>query len=212
MSIGKTAGSLLVAGAVVLAACGDVVENAEAEPATAEAGAIPATTAAAPTTQPGTSETGEALMSDTLDPQGSVAGGNVGLSYPGDTYPAELAGIIGLAVSDLADRLGVDESSIVVVSVEEVTWSDASLGCPQPDMSYAQVITDGLRIVLESSGAVYDYRSGGMSDPVLCEQKLEKGETGAGTFELTDEGDIVFVPATEKAVGVPTEDNNPPDE
>jgi hypothetical protein len=40
------------------------------------------------------------------------------------------------AVADLADRLGVEESIITVASVEEVTWSDGSLGCPEPGMMH----------------------------------------------------------------------------
>ncbi len=36
------------------------------------------------------------------------------------------------AIADLASRLGVDESIVALVSQEEVTWPDGSLGCPQP--------------------------------------------------------------------------------
>ncbi len=151
-------------------------------------------------------------MTDNIEPGQSLSGGNVGLSYPGNTYPPELSGIIGLAVADVAGRLGVDEASINVVVVEEVTWGDASLGCPQPDMLYAQVVTDGLRIILESGGVLFDYRSGGMADPMLCEQTAEKKDTTAGQFELTEEGEVIFVPGTDKETGEPTEGLNPPDE
>ncbi len=42
-----------------------------------------------------------------------------------------------------------------VVSVEPVQWPDAALGCPQPDMLYAAVITPGYRIVLAGPDATY---------------------------------------------------------
>src|SRR5687768_1987839 len=37
------------------------------------------------------------------------------------------------AVLDLSRRLRVPEDEIEVLEVEEVTWPDGSLGCPQPD-------------------------------------------------------------------------------
>jgi hypothetical protein len=205
-------GSIVVVGAMVFAACGDVAEESGLESSTTAAPASTTSTAPAPTTTPDNLETEEGTMSDTLDPAGSVTGGNVVLSYPGDTYPPELSGLIGLATTDLAGRLGVDESTINVALVEEVTWSDASLGCPDPDMSYAQVITDGLRILLESNGAVYDYRSGGVSDPALCEQKAAAPATPAATYEITEEGEVVPVTVAGKDGDGPTEGHNPPDE
>ncbi len=56
------------------------------------------------------------------------------------------------AVTDLAARLGIDESAVTVVSVEEVTWSDGSLGCPEPGMMYTQALENGSLIVLEVAG------------------------------------------------------------
>ena len=32
-----------------------------------------------------------------------------------------------------------------------MTWSDASLGCPQPDMGYAQVVTPGYLVLFRDS-------------------------------------------------------------
>ncbi len=64
------------------------------------------------------------------------------------------------AVADLADRIGVATADVSVVSVEEVTWSDASLGCPQPGMSYTQALVDGSRVILEVGGVQYEYHAG----------------------------------------------------
>ncbi len=73
------------------------------------------------------------------------------------------------AIADLSRRTGVPASEIKVVSVEPVTWPDASLGCPKPGMMYAQVLTEGYRVRLEANGKVYEYHSGGNSAPSLCE-------------------------------------------
>lgn len=78
-------------------------------------------------------------------------------------------GPAALAVSDLATRLGETDAEIEVVSQEEVTWPDSSLGCPKPGMMYAQVLTPGLRIVLSAGGKRYEYHSGGQRPPFYCE-------------------------------------------
>jgi len=78
--------------------------------------------------------------------------------------------LVDQAKADLAGRLGVDTGAIAVISGELVEWSDASLGCPQPGMVYAQVPTDGSLIILSHGGAEYRYHTGGsVYIPFLCE-------------------------------------------
>ena len=60
-----------------------------------------------------------------------------------------------LAQTHLADALGCGVQEFSVTNVEDVEWSDSSLGCPQPDMMYMQVITPGSRITLERGGQQY---------------------------------------------------------
>ncbi len=96
-------------------------------------------------------------------------------AFPGGSRPVYVTGAEAssrptpqaLAVADLAGRLGLPESAITVRSVESVDWPDASLGCPQPGMMYAQVITPGYRIVLEAGGKRYEYHTS-QSHVVLC--------------------------------------------
>jgi hypothetical protein len=73
------------------------------------------------------------------------------------------------AVADLSKRLGTEPGQIGVVSVEEVTWRDGSMGCPRPGMMYPQVLTNGTRVVLEYDGKRYEYHSGGRRSAFLCE-------------------------------------------
>lgn len=104
-----------------------------------------------PTTVPATSEDS---VSQSGDPTGDPA-------TPGPRVEP--------AVEDLATRLGVNPTDITVVSSEEVTWRDASLGCPEPGRMYAQVLTPGVRIVLEVNGRHFDYHAAAGKPPFLCE-------------------------------------------
>lgn len=86
-------------------------------------------------------------------------------SAPPAVHPNPQAAI---AIADLAERLGADPSAIAVAAIDEVTWRDGSLGCPEPDMMYTQALVEGLRIVLEYEGASYHYHSGPRTDPFFC--------------------------------------------
>ena len=94
-------------------------------------------------------------------------------SIPGATEVEPLAGaqeVVRLALEDLAQKLGLAPEAIRLVSVEAVEWSDTSLGCPQPGMMYAQVITPGFRVVLEANGEQYVYHTDADRFVVLCEK------------------------------------------
>ena len=86
----------------------------------------------------------------------------------GETYNAQTQRAINLAKADLMNTLGVEFSAIALVSYEEVTWNDGSLGCPQPDMMYTQALIDGYLIQLEVEGQVYNYHGATGEDPFLC--------------------------------------------
>ena len=62
------------------------------------------------------------------------------------------------AFGDLGRLVGGDLGPVKVLRLEAVTWRDASLGCPEPDTFYAQVLTTGVRLVLVHQGQEYDYR------------------------------------------------------
>lgn len=56
----------------------------------------------------------------------------------------------------LSERLSAPVDSLALVSDEPVSWSDASLGCPEEGMMYAQVITPGHRITFSYQGEQYE--------------------------------------------------------
>jgi hypothetical protein len=76
--------------------------------------------------------------------------------------------VIDPVVADVAQRAGVPVDQVTVISAEEKTFPDGSLGCPVPGMAYTQAIVDGYRIVAEAGGTTYDYRGTG-STFRLCE-------------------------------------------
>ena len=76
--------------------------------------------------------------------------------------------VVELAKADLAKRKGLDKDEIVIVEVEPVDWSDTSLGCPEPGMMYAQVITPGYKILLSYAGETYEYHSDKVDRVVYC--------------------------------------------
>lgn len=80
---------------------------------------------------------------------------------------------VAAAVTDLATTLGVDESVVEVVSQEEVTWRDGSLGCAEPGRMYTQALVDGTRIVLRVDGVDHEYHAGGARAPFHCPDPTE---------------------------------------
>jgi hypothetical protein len=78
------------------------------------------------------------------------------------------------AKEDLARRLETSVDDVEVLEFREVVWRDASLGCPQPGMAYAQVLIDGMRIRLRHGGDVYEYHSGGNRGLYLCKQRSDE--------------------------------------
>ncbi len=152
---------------LVMAACGsdddDAVSDSVPVASTTPSTSVPDDTPAAPTT-PGTGSLrpSDGTVSRVSPP--STAPGSGGGSGPAGTAD-ELA-----AVADLAARQGVETTAITVVSTDEVTWRDGSMGCPEPGMNYTQALVPGIRVILELDGVRYEYHSGGGRSMFLCEK------------------------------------------
>lgn len=80
--------------------------------------------------------------------------------------------LIEMAREDLAQRLSIPANQIHLVEFMEVEWSDSSLDCPQPGMSYLQVMTPGYRILLEANAQVHEYHSNKDAYIVYCEDRM----------------------------------------
>lgn len=78
--------------------------------------------------------------------------------------------VVLLAKEDLARAINVQSAQITVAQLIEKQWSDASLGCPQPDMMYAQVITPGYQAVFQYNGQKYRYNTDKARNFVRCDR------------------------------------------
>jgi len=77
---------------------------------------------------------------------------------------------VELAVAELARELGLDQDAIEVVSQEEVTWRDGSIGCPQPGMMYTQALVPGYRIHLRANGIDVWFHGRDGHPPLRCDK------------------------------------------
>ncbi|HSL30220.1 MAG TPA: hypothetical protein VK900_13560 [Anaerolineales bacterium] len=83
-----------------------------------------------------------------------------------------LQSLIETAEADLAGRLGILGDDIVIVEAITVTWPDASLGCPQEGIGYAQVLTPGYLIRLGVGDREYEYHANRETYVIYCENPL----------------------------------------
>lgn len=83
-----------------------------------------------------------------------------------ETIPSDIEMAARILLADIAT---VNAGDLTLISSESVSWSDASLGCPQEGFGYAQVITPGYKLVFalgDTSYAVHTNSDG--SSLILC--------------------------------------------
>ena len=90
---------------------------------------------------------------------GASAGAGGGAGGPGNT-------LVEPILADARQRSG--DASAHVAAAEAVTWSDGSLGCPQPDRMYTQALVRGWRIRVAAAGQDLDYHASILGNWVLC--------------------------------------------
>lgn len=99
-----------------------------------------------------------------------------GLETPDTTEPGD-GGANGEVPQEMLDELvqqasadtGISEDEITAVTAEAVTWSDGSLGCPEPGMSYTQALVPGYRVVLDVAGEEIHYHAGSDGEFFACD-------------------------------------------
>lgn len=64
-----------------------------------------------------------------------------------------------MVMAILASEMGVPVAEFKLLSYALVDWPDASLGCPVPGTSYAQVITPGWKILVGRRAEVYEFHT-----------------------------------------------------
>jgi hypothetical protein len=87
---------------------------------------------------------------------------------PAPGVPDPEVKMVQIAAQHLADRLGIDVGEVTLVEAVFREWPDTGLGCPDPDVLYAAVITPGYEITLEAEGESYSYHTDQVEMVVLC--------------------------------------------
>jgi hypothetical protein len=90
---------------------------------------------------------------------------------------AEGQSLANLAVADLVERTGVAGVAVHVQSIERTEFPDASLGAPEPGMTYPRETTQGYNIRLKVGNVVYRYWAAG-GRVVYVESYLEMLQDG----------------------------------
>lgn len=194
--IRSNAPRLLLTLALVLVGCGDTSESSDSStppsadapvagssaPSTTEGDTVtsteeppdPADATDTASTVPPADETAPADADPVEQPPGEQPPGDdeprePAADVPDPNVPAGFEAIAAAARADLAGVLGVAEAEIAVAVAEPIVWPDAGLGCPEPEMAYAQVQVEGFRVVLTNGGNSYAYHGGGSRpEPFLC--------------------------------------------
>ncbi len=128
----------------------------------------------APTTEPALSPlpTPTSLpteIQEPISPVSPVAPDIAPTAVPGGQPLPGSETALAAAMADLSQRSGTPPDQITLLSMEAVEWNDASLGCPQEGMMYAQVITPGYKIRLQVQGQPYEYHTDQATNVVLCQ-------------------------------------------
>lgn len=91
---------------------------------------------------------------------------------------------VAAAMADLSDRSGADQGDVTITSLEQVTWRDGSLGCPQPGMGYSQALVEGQRLILslaDDPAQSFDYHAGPRGAFSYCESPQPPVEGAPGS-------------------------------
>ena len=67
---------------------------------------------------------------------------------------------IVLAIADLSNKLKIEKEKIELISVDKKEWSNSSLGCPEENKMYIEMIVPGFIITLNLAGQNYIYHAG----------------------------------------------------
>lgn len=81
-------------------------------------------------------------------------------------------------VADAAKRFNVAESAVVLARAEQLTWSDGSLGCPEPGRMYTQMLVAGFRVVATTGAGELTYHTDSRANAVTCSARVRASDAG----------------------------------
>ena len=93
------------------------------------------------------------------------------------------------------DDLGLMKDSLKHLSETPRVWRDTSLGCPQPGMVYAQVLTDGWLFVFETSDGIEIpvHAERGLNKYIICTEEVN-------TDSKEENSDLRMLPVLQTAI------------
>lgn len=66
--------------------------------------------------------------------------------------------LLAPVLADAGKRTGLPVEDLAVKGAWRRTWSDGSLGCPQPGMYYTQALVPGWQVLVRAGEQTLDYR------------------------------------------------------
>jgi hypothetical protein len=91
----------------------------------------------------------------------------------------DMAVLVDKSKAELAQRMSLQVNQIGLVEATEVVWPDTSLGCPQPGMMYAQIMTPGYKIILTYGNMQFEYHTGNNQAVVFCDKAIPLPDNGS---------------------------------
>lgn len=142
--------------ALALGACGSTEDNNDpAAPTSEDDTNAPPGDGAEPTSEEPTDDEEETSVPADDDESTETGGGDAG----GVSEEILQREEVQAAIDHRADESGVAPEDVAVLSFEDITWNDGSIGCPEPGMSYTMALVPGHRLVLEVDGEEFDYHA-----------------------------------------------------
>lgn len=81
----------------------------------------------------------------------------------------------------VASELGVEQETLMFIELKPEVWRDASLGCPEPGMVYAQILTEGWLVVFQNTAGelINVHAERGFDNFIICDDgaSLTSGES-----------------------------------
>lgn len=112
---------------------------------------------------------------------------NVARNEPGD-----------IARQVVADFLSLPFHDVALVSLDARDFNDSSLDCPEPGMSYQQVITAGHQAIVEADGRRFDIRVAGGYGRICHKSKKKPGTLPSRESAITSMVDAARSDLAEK--------------
>ena len=117
-----------------------------------------------------------------MDPERVEASPHPDASMPTDGDPVlPPERLLAPVLADASKRTGVPTGELVVTNAWRRTWSDGSLGCPQPGMHYTQALVPGWQVIVAAGERSLDYRLSDRGFFIVC---AGGGVAGAGDVRV----------------------------